>query len=159
MLKTLYYSLIHTHFYYGCLLWGNTRRISLRKLEGLQKKAIRIVSRTSQNTPTAPLFKDLSIPTINEMFKMQVGHCMYLAYHNCLPIISLSEYFTKTSMVHRYHTRQSNSFQLPIVHSDLFHRSFIFQGPKLWLQIPFVVRNSVSSKSFVTKFKRHLLCK
>ena len=38
-LTSLYYALIHPHLLYGCLLWGNTFKKHLHKIEVMQKKS------------------------------------------------------------------------------------------------------------------------
>lgn len=43
ILKSLYYSLIHSHMVYGIQAWGNATKIS--QIEILQKRAIRIINR------------------------------------------------------------------------------------------------------------------
>ena len=46
-MKTLYYSLIPPYFNYGCLLWGNTHKTFMHKLEVLQRKTIRTITKSN----------------------------------------------------------------------------------------------------------------
>ena len=55
--KTLYYSLVYPYLNYGILLWGNTYKKYLHKLEISQKKPIRTINRAMYNEPSSPLFK------------------------------------------------------------------------------------------------------
>ena len=43
-LRTLYYSLIHSHLSYGLLAWGNCNRESLCRAVSIQKRAIRAIN-------------------------------------------------------------------------------------------------------------------
>ncbi len=60
-LLILYYSLIHPYLLYGNIVWGNTYRKYLNKLEILQKKAIRAIANLSYKEHTSPLYKNLDI--------------------------------------------------------------------------------------------------
>ncbi len=51
ILKSLYYSLIHSHMVYGIQAWGNATKIS--QIEILQKRAIRIINRKAFKSHTA----------------------------------------------------------------------------------------------------------
>ena len=56
-LKTLYNSLILPYINYCCQVWGNSSKYLINKLIILQKRAIRIVSKSMYSSHTAPLFK------------------------------------------------------------------------------------------------------
>ena len=44
-MKTLYHSLIHSHFSYGLLVWGNASKLIIHSSKILQKRAMRIISK------------------------------------------------------------------------------------------------------------------
>ena len=54
-LQTLYYSLVHPYLSYNNLIWGSACQKHLHKLEILQKKAIRIITKSAYNEHTSPL--------------------------------------------------------------------------------------------------------
>jgi hypothetical protein len=56
-LKTLYYSLIHSHLSYGILAWGNAAQSILHHTIILQKRALRIIHNAKSNSHTDPLFR------------------------------------------------------------------------------------------------------
>ena len=51
---------------HGALIWSIAYQVMLNKLEILQKKAIRNVSKAKYNTPSTPLFNDLRNSFFNE---------------------------------------------------------------------------------------------
>ena len=53
ILLTIYNSLIMPHQIYGINLWGSESK----RLEKLQKRAMRIISNSSYNAHTEPIFK------------------------------------------------------------------------------------------------------
>ena len=55
ILKLMYSSMILPHLYFGITVWGFT----CRRVYGLQKKAIRIITKSKFNAHTEPLFRDV----------------------------------------------------------------------------------------------------
>ena len=76
-LKIIYYSLIHPYLTYGILLWGNAYKKHIQKVLILQKKAIRSITNSTYNEHTAPLYKQLMIPILNDIYKIQLGKLIY----------------------------------------------------------------------------------
>ena len=76
-MKSLYHSLVHSHLTYGTLLWGSAFKYRLHKVEILQKKAIRNTCNTVYNAPTAPLFKQLGIAKLIDVYNIQLCKLMY----------------------------------------------------------------------------------
>ena len=74
IMKSLYYSLFHSHLTYGILAWGNTANI--KQLFNMQKKAIRVVNNKSYRSHTDPLFLHSKILKIEDVYKLQV--CMFV---------------------------------------------------------------------------------
>ena len=52
----LYYSLVYPYLYYGNIIWGATYESNLKRLKILQKRVIRIITKSSYDVNTAPLF-------------------------------------------------------------------------------------------------------
>ncbi len=73
-LKSIYFSLVHSHLIYGIQLWSCTPISNLKPLILKQKQAIRIVNGKSFNSHTEPLFKIsriLPLDKLIEFFKLQ----------------------------------------------------------------------------------------
>ena len=56
-MQTLYYSLVHPHLNYGCLLCDKTYKTHIHQLEVLQRKAIGVITNSKYNTSSSQLFK------------------------------------------------------------------------------------------------------
>ena len=109
-LKTLYYSLIHPHLIYGITLWGNASKSTLKKTQTLQKRAIRYISHSHYNAHTEPLFKQLNILKISEIYHQQIATFMYDYHTGKLPH-SFHNAFTYTSQISNSHsTRNTHPF-------------------------------------------------
>ena len=66
------------HLNYGLLLWGP----HLGRLVTLQKKAIRVVSLSDYLSHTDPIFKELKLLTLEDMFTLQKFKFLHKLAHN-----------------------------------------------------------------------------
>ena len=105
-LLTLYYSFIFPYFNYCIHLWGSTFQSYLRKLELLHKRVIRIIAGVNRREHSRPLFNDLRILTLNDLYAYNIGLLMYKYHHGWLPTVL--DLFIKNRDVHNYTTRQAN---------------------------------------------------
>ena len=64
VLRILYNSLILPHLQYGILTWG----FCLGRLEKLQKRSVRIITRSKYNAHTDPLFKSLNLLKLKDIY-------------------------------------------------------------------------------------------
>ena len=60
----MYNSLVLSHLNYGILLWGFTDE----RIFKLQKKVLRVISLNKYNAHTDPIFKNLNILKLNDIF-------------------------------------------------------------------------------------------
>ncbi len=84
-LKQLYYSLIYPYLIYGILIWGSAAYFLLRKLEVLQKRAIRLIANAPQYAHAEQYFKALSLLKLQDIMKLFEGKYMFKQVHDLLP--------------------------------------------------------------------------
>ena len=81
ILQTLYNSLIALYINYGLLLWdAESNRVEL-----LQKRTIRLVTNSSYTAHTTPLFVELGLLKVQDIFKLKLLKCYYKLSYNLLP--------------------------------------------------------------------------
>jgi hypothetical protein len=162
VLRSLYFSLIHSNIGYGLLAWGTATDKIKYQIIKLQKRAIRIVTNSKYRESTRPLFKKTGILTVLDMFDHQMACMMYEFDKNVLPD-SLSELFTRVSNIHNYDTRMSSKNKLVethLVHTKTHGDNLLkCSGPKVLnklkdLDIYYTIH---SKKSFAAKYKNILL--
>ena len=76
-LLLLYFTLIHTHLFYGIPLWGCTFGSYLKKLQSLQNKAIRIISNTSRRSSITKQYHNLGVLKIIDLYTYEVAKLMH----------------------------------------------------------------------------------
>ena len=73
----LYYSLVYPYLYNGYIVWGCTYEISLRRLTILQKRAVRLTTKSTFDAHTAPIFYEHKLLSLSNIYKLQVGIFMF----------------------------------------------------------------------------------
>lgn len=146
-LKQLYYSLFHSHISYGTLLWGSAHKHRLHKLEIVQNRAIRNIYNAPYNSSANILYKNLNIPKLDDLFKIQMGKLMYdcISLNLPSPLLNL---FTPNTNIHNHVTRNRNNPHTTARRSQLVSKSFLHQSPKLWAQFPLYIKHRKTVKSF-----------
>ena len=155
-LLTLYYSLIYPYLSYCASVWASTYPTNLRKLITLQKRVVRMMSRTAFDAHTESLFKNLRILNLKDICKPQIGKFMYQYKSGLLPN-SFNDMFLVTQQMHSYGTRSSQLFYLPQCRTNIRKFSISFQSPNFYNSLSPEIRNATSTASFCSKLKVFLL--
>ena len=162
VLMSLYFSLIHSHLSYGLLIWGTARDNVTDQIFKLQKRAIRVITRSSYLAATSPLFKNKRILALPDMIEHQLACLMYDYDHNTLPT-SLSELFKTVKSIHSHDTRMSRNNKLSesfLAHTKTHGDNLLkLSGPKMLNKIKDldIFDNANCKKSFSMKYRNHLL--
>ena len=102
----IYYSLIYPFLLYGIPIWGNADDVHLKSIFTIQKKVVRLISNkdyyfgnTFNREPSAPLFIDLKILSIYDIFNVETLKFVYDSLTKSNP-----------TQFHNYFTYPSNSY-------------------------------------------------
>ena len=95
----------------------------------LQKKAVRIITKSHVQSPSAPLFKELQILSIYDLITLNTLIFMYSINANILPD-KFSNMFVSNSNIHNYFTRQRHHYHQPNLRSTSGLNSLIYNGVK-----------------------------
>ena len=157
-LRTLYNSMILPYLYYYNLAWGGTYKSNLQRIVILQKRALRIVSNSTYDAHTGPIFKELKLLKFHDIHSFQLGIFMFSFKYSTLPS-KFNNFFLLNSQIHNYNTRNAQSFRLPLCRTNTRKFSIYFQGPKFYNSLNSDITSSSSSASFKRKLKEFLLSK
>ena len=136
ILLSLYYALVEPFLNYCIIAWGGTYRTTLQSLFILQKKALRIITFTSFNEHSSPLFKDLRVVELFDIIALQLAVFMYKFHNKLLPPV-FDHYFNPVRNVHSYNTRLSSkmTYAIPKARTNYGIFNIRFQGAKVWNDI------------------------
>ena len=165
-LKLLYNCFILPNFTYGIPLWGGTFDKGLSRLEKLQKKAIRIISRAKYMDHSEPRQKDLEILKIRDLYKMRTNCLTYDCLHGNAPEMFKNLFVQNTerdmgnTRTTRSQSNRPNNIRLrqtvnnpgPVTKS-----CFFFTAIEIWNELPDDIKTSSSKNQFKNRLKKHYL--
>ena len=163
VLRSLYYSLFHSHLSYGLVLWGNASRSYIDKIRSLQKRALKAIvfANNDDNTNTNHIYFDLKVLDLDHQLKVQLSSLMWDYDHNTLPS-SLRAHFKRSNLVHNYRTRaatKGNLHHCKVRTLKYGIKSFKYQGVKILndLKNMSIYQDATNKKSFLKRLKSDLL--
>ena len=164
VLISIYYSLVYPFLIYAIPVWGVANDSHINPIKILQKKIVRMITFADKFprpigplAHTPPIFHELEILTITDVFKVQTAKFVY----NCVNVLSpvqFRSFFTFTNS--NYNTAASRNESLYIPHARTTNyglNSIKNIGARIWNHIPINIRSNVSVKSFTKNLKQHFL--
>ena len=155
-LLTLYNSFILPYFNYCIAVWGKTFDSYLDPLIKLQKRAIRMIVGAKRLAHTDPIFHDLKILKLKELYIYSVELFLYKYHNNMLPVV-FTNYFTFNSNVHGYATRQCNSLHVPLARSGQASKCVRTTGVRIYNHFIGCLNLNRTYVTFKINLKRYML--
>ena len=155
----LYNSLFSSFLSYGIIVWGLTYTSYLNPLFLLQKKILRCIKFQPFTAPSTPLFHSLKIMKLEDIFHLNILTFVFKAINKLSPIY-FHNYFTPSSSVHRFGTRQATRGDLfnTLKNTTLYgHKTVQYFGSKLWNTLPIFIRVTVTAALFRSKLKAYFI--
>ena len=149
VLKTLYHTLILPKLTYGIKAWGYAHA----KVFKIQKKAVRVINLSKYYSHTDPIFINLKLLKIADLFKYQTLVLHYKIERGLAPT-KMCSFVTRNTDIHRYHTRQytiRNIVPNFLTHSD----SMKYHLPVLINSMPSEILRNIFYWQLPT-FKKHV---
>ena len=122
--------MILPYLYYCNLAWGGTYKSNLQRIVILQKRALRIVSNSTYDAHTGPIFKELKLLKFHDIHSLQLLSIFMFSFKNSTLPSKFNNFFLLNSQIHNYNTRNAQSFHLPLCRMNTRKFSIYFQGPK-----------------------------
>ena len=103
-LRSIYFAISDAHLRYGSQIWSQQKTGTIKQIEKLQDKAIRIINFKYKNDLTNPLYKSMEILKLNDVILF--NNCMFVlkGIHNKHPN-TFSNFFKVSHNEHNYNTR------------------------------------------------------
>ena len=127
ILRTIYFSIFHSHISYANLIWGQNLG-AVSRIVILQKKALRIMNFQSRDSHSSLIFKSNHILKLED--KILIKNILFInkSFNNLPPIFKI--WFTFCSEVHNYHTISSTADKIfkPSYRTDSYGKNSITIG-------------------------------
>ncbi len=131
-LKTLYYSLVHSHLTYCTSIYSCTTKTNLDKVFKLQKKAIRIITKSNYNAPTQTLFENLNILPLDKIITYSNLTIMHSIHNKYSPPSMFNLWPKNSDRNTAFELRNANNYATPQVKYSFFTRFPAYTMPLLW---------------------------
>ena len=106
ILKILYNTLVLPHLNYGLLVWGHKSK----PIAQLQKKAIRSLTLSRYNAHTEPLFKQLGLLKLKDIYEKQELKFYFEYVNHRLPAYFSNITLIRSVDLHDHDTRRNNEY-------------------------------------------------
>ena len=146
-LLKLYNTMVLPHLQYCIINWGNFRgdgNLKMRdEILAVQKSLMRIITGSPPRSHADPLFSQLGVLKIDDLFDQSVRMFAFKAYKNSLPG-GMQGLFDRTNVSHNYNTRGAE-------------RNFFLRGnprsikylvPSWWNSLPVHLKEKLTVSSF-----------
>jgi len=154
VLKSLYYSIFHSHLSYGIPVWGYAHNDYIKRIINLQKKAVRAITFSKYKEKSSPLLKELEILKVKDLTYQRTAALIWDLNNETLPP-SLSSYFTKANSIHGQNTRFATSGNLTV---GINTNSFKSIGTNIFNELNNIQAFSVNSKNiFLDRIKSNVI--
>ena len=94
----------------------------------MQKRIIRIISKSTFDSHSDPIFKELELQKLSDIKQLELGKLTFSFDQSLFPS-KFNNYFSLNKQVHSYAVRYASDFHLPFCRTNLHKFSVSFQGP------------------------------
>jgi hypothetical protein len=155
-LKTLYYSLVHSHLSYCTPILGCASNTNIQQIFKVQKKAIRIISRNPYGAHTDPIFSNLKIlpfPKLIDYTQLKLMHS--IVYNHCpSSLLNIFQQNEQREIPHNLRNNEDYVVHYPRI--ELFKKSLLYRLPTEWNSLA-VLKYQHNKITFEIGLKEHLL--
>jgi hypothetical protein len=156
-MKSLYFALIHSHLTYCTSIMSILSTKNKNKIIKIQKKAIRIMTNSSYNAHTNPLFIKHKILPYDLLIKQAQLTFMHSIAHNYAPVSFSDTWTTNATRDPELNLRNATDFHLPFPWTDTFKKSTLYALPFAWNSLSPYISLQPNKITFKWALNAHLL--
>ena len=159
-MKTLYNSLIFTHYSYCLEAWGSCQQRYLKRIKTIQKKAVRAVCKSNWHSHTEPRMKDMRVLKFEDQHEFQCLTLMFKMINGLCPdICNFTQDLkgNRSERTLRSDTTQPINLRVPSLRATQGLSPFESTSPSLWNELPTTLQKEPSCSAFKNKLKNTYL--
>ena len=150
-------SLVYSHINYCNLIWGAAEDGIIAPLFLLQKKTVRIITKSHYLEHTPPLFASLKFLTIYQVYTLNCSLFIYKCL-KCNYVPDLKSKIQRNSSYYAYNTRNRDSYRIDKrVRLRICQRSFLNSGIRVWNSLDSDMKAINSIPLFKSRMKHILI--
>jgi hypothetical protein len=140
-------SYVLPHLDYCCTIWGNTTQENLLKLFRLQKYAARLVFDDFESRSFGLLEKLKWIP-VKYRIDFHKLIMVFKTLNGLAPSYLLDHFKFRTNSRYAFRMLSGECMGIPKAHTEMYKKSLAYSGPKLWNDLPPLIKESTSLSQF-----------
>jgi hypothetical protein len=156
----LYTSLSVPIIDYAATVWGNFSKSNNNIIKRIEHRAARTITGNFDfvNVRGEELMKQLNLNSFEKRLNYNIAILMYKATHDLLPH-HIDNNFTMIKDIMNREPREKNKMNLyvPKPNCELFKKSLMYKGPKIWNELPIELKQASSLHAFKEVYKRTIL--
>ena len=156
VLIRVYHALFNSHLQYGLLCWGSTIESNLNRIQVLQNRAIRNISRAPRFHRLDNYYLNYRILKVRDLHDLEMSKFMHNHYNTNLP--SCFNNFFQLANNRSMRNTANRKYSIPFFRSTRGQRSIKYCGPKIWNKLPMSF-HELTKTNFKKQCKNHILSK
>ena len=156
----IYYAYFYSRVHYGSELFTTSNKTCLNSVQVKQNRALKVLFHKDFYTPTLQLHKDLKVPLIRDIGKINSLKLVHKIQNKLAPD-AFNGYFVQNKDVpgRRKGTRQDNLLSTNQYKGNILRQTFKFRGASLWNDTPKEIQNMEKNYNFGRHLKAHIISK
>jgi hypothetical protein len=155
-LKSLYFALVHPHLLYCINIYSIANDSSLNRLTLLQKRAIRIINKSSYRAHTHQLFISSKILPLNKLISQGKLIFMHSVEYGYCPPSFLNVWQKNSERNINLILRNADDYYLQGAKIELFKKIPLFSLPAEWNPLPIELKYQHNKFTFKKALREHL---
>jgi hypothetical protein len=156
-LKSLYYALIHSHLNYCTLIFSGITASNRQRIEKVQKKAIRIITNSTYNAHTMPLFIQHAILPFDKLILQSQLNFMHAIEYKYAPPSFNDTWQKNRDRDPDVNLRNADDYYLTRPRTETFKKSTFYAIPTAWNDLIPELKYQENKYTFKWALKAHLL--
>jgi hypothetical protein len=144
ILKSIYSTMINSSLNYCILAWG----FASNNLNRLQKRLVRTVAGAKYNAHTEPIFKNLNLLKLEDIFKLNMLKFYYKLINDKLPDHFTNFNLIQFNTIHTYDTRHNHHYRVTITNTSYARKCLRHALPSLINSLQPLVLEMVHTHSY-----------
>jgi len=156
-MKALYQSLIHSYLSHSTLIMNSITVKNKQRIAKIQKKAIRIITGSTYNAHTAPLFLQHSILPYDKLITFSQLMFMHSVEYGYAPKSFENIWLKNNDRNAERELRNANDFLLTQPRTETFKKSTFYSLPNEWNNLAPEIKLQQNRFTFKWALKAHLM--
>ena len=155
---TIYYACIYSKISYGIEIYGTAGNTKLNKIQTLQNKLMKLLTKRDYLEPTNQLHAELNILKVKDIHRHKTLQFVY----NCISgnqIATFFNYFSTRETQNQLQLRNRNELNRRAIRTEIGRSTVQHTGATLWNDIPNNVKESNSIQIFKNRLFNELISK